>query len=181
MSELYHEIINQIYPIPVEIYHNMLELDAELEKTELWEGVIIKKMTKSSEHNFYVNLLFQQLNDVKPKGTFVQSEKTIQLQRSELEPDISVVEGSIWDFLKQHPRKAVLVVEISKTPLAQDRKKGKLYAEAEVEEYWIVDIKAKAIEVYTNPSNTNYQNRTVYDFTTPIPAFGGNISLVKER
>lgn len=44
--ELLQDAAEQLYLIPVDLYHQMLELDPGLEKTELFEGVILRKMTK---------------------------------------------------------------------------------------------------------------------------------------
>ncbi|MEM7181790.1 MAG: Uma2 family endonuclease [Spirochaetota bacterium] len=175
------EILEQIYPISVELYHKMLEWDTtqELEQTELVEGVIVKKMTKSSEHNFYVDLLYKLLDPIKPSGTIIRSEKTLQFDRSELEPDISIVEGSLWDFFKKHPKHAVLVVEVAKTSLAQDRSKKSIYAAANVEQYWIVDVTSQRVETYSSPENASYQNTQIFSFTDSIPIFGASVCLKK--
>ncbi|MCB1158467.1 MAG: Uma2 family endonuclease [Leptospiraceae bacterium] len=177
--ELLQDAAEQLYLIPVDLYHQMLELDPGLEKTELFEGVILRKMTKSTEHNFYTNLLYELLRELKPSGTFIQTEKTIQLERSELEPDISIVEGSMWDFIKRHPRKALLIVEVSKTSLAYDRQKLPLYAEAGVEEYWIVDVNTKVLEIYKQPREKMYMIQKSFTFQDEIPVFGKTIKLSK--
>jgi Uma2 family endonuclease len=52
----------------------------------------------------------------------------------------------------EHPRGAVLVVEVADVSLSKDRLvKGRIYAQANVPEYWIVDIRAQQLEVYTEP------------------------------
>ena len=43
-----------------------------------------------------------------------------------------------------------------------DRKvKLPLYAEAGIQEYWIVNVKKKTIEVYTNPKGKKYTDKTI--------------------
>ena len=37
-----------------------------------------------------------------------------------------------------------------------------LYAEAGIQEYWIINLQDKEIEVYQSPQGKEYQNRQVY-------------------
>ncbi len=46
-----------------------------------------------------------------------------------------------------------------------------------MEEYWIVDVTNKKVEVYTNPQNGNYLDKKSFDFQSEIPVFGKQISL----
>lgn len=68
------------------------------------------------------------------------------------EPDIAVVPGKRSDYRKQHPKTAALVVEVSDTTLASDRtRKGSLYARANLQDYWIVNLVDRQLEVYRRP------------------------------
>jgi Uma2 family endonuclease len=72
---------------------------------------------------------------------------------SEPEPDLSVVPGSFRDYPRDHPARAVLIVEIAESSLALDRnEKGSLYARARVADYWIVDLVDRALEVHREPA-----------------------------
>ena len=52
-----------------------------------------------------------------------------------------------------HPKDSILVVEVSDSTLSYDRRvKAPLYASMGVPEYWIVDIKGRAVEVYRDPA-----------------------------
>ena len=67
---------------------------------------------------------------------------------SEPEPDVSVVAGRREDYT-EHPKTAILLVEVSESSLAFDRhQKGELYAEAGIPEYWIVNLIDRVLEVY---------------------------------
>ncbi|MBP7280147.1 MAG: Uma2 family endonuclease [Leptospiraceae bacterium] len=69
------------------------------------------------------------------------------------------------------------MVEISISSLNYDREKAKAYSKGNVEEYWIVDVTNKKVEVYTNPQNGNYLDKKSFDFQSEIPVFGKQISL----
>jgi Uma2 family endonuclease len=71
---------------------------------------------------------------------------------SDLEPDVSVVAGSVRDFSKAHPTTARLVVEIAKTSLEYDTQiKPALYAKANVPEYWVLDLGNSQLLVHRDP------------------------------
>jgi Uma2 family endonuclease len=71
---------------------------------------------------------------------------------SEPEPDLAVVPGSPTDYIHEHPRTALLVVEVSGTTLPLDRdRKRTIYARAGIPEYWIVNLSEQCLEVYRDP------------------------------
>jgi len=81
---------------------------------------------------------------------------------SEPEPDVAVVPDGI--YADAHPDRASLVIEVADSSLEYDREtKGPLYAASGVDEYWIVDVAARAIEVYSHPVNGRYRNLHTVD------------------
>lgn len=155
------EIRNALWEMSVEQYHGMSASGLVAEKTELIRGLVIKKMTKSPEHSFSVDIIARFLRSVfeTRMGYFVSVEQPLTLSDSEPEPDISVVAGRLEDFKHAHPRTARLVVEVAVTTQAMDREKAALYAEAGVDEYWLVDHAARKVEVYTQPGPAGYQSK----------------------
>jgi Uma2 family endonuclease len=74
---------------------------------------------------------------------------------SEPEPDVAIV--PLADYSASHPDRALLVIEVADSSIDFDRAtKGPLYAASNVGEYWIVDLGAKTIEVYTEPSEGRF-------------------------
>lgn len=72
------------------------------------------------------------------------------MEDSDPEPDIAVVPGPL-DSYRDHPTTAVLVIEISDTSLRLDRSKAAIYAVAGVDEYWILNLNDRQLEVYRSP------------------------------
>jgi Uma2 family endonuclease len=66
---------------------------------------------------------------------------------SDPEPDIAVIPGPL-DAYSDHPERAALVIEVSESSILLDRRKARIYAEAGVEEYWIVNLPQSQVEVY---------------------------------
>ncbi|HEV7405372.1 MAG TPA: Uma2 family endonuclease [Chthoniobacteraceae bacterium] len=146
------ELRAQLFPVPVEAYH----LLTDNLRTELLRGVIFKKLSKSPKHCIYGVRIYKILAAQISPGFEVLPERPLTLSDSEPEPDVVVVRGTEADFADQHPQTAELVVEVAVTSLRLDRAKAAIYAEASVQEYWIVRPATKQVEVYRQPSPSGY-------------------------
>ena len=149
----------------------------EFENTELLQGVIFEKMTKSPEHNYYAHRLHQLLKDLAPPDTEVLKEHSLSLGSSEPEPDLSVVPGTIEDYFHQNPERALLVVEVARASLQMDRSKMVIYAAAGIPEYWILNVNQSELEVYTDPLNGSYRNTRTFSREDSVTVFGQSLSL----
>jgi Uma2 family endonuclease len=70
------------------------------------------------------------------------------------EPDAAAIAGGLRDY-PDHPTSALLVVEVADTSLPLDRRrKGPIYAQAGIPEYWIVNLVDGIVEVYREPIET---------------------------
>ncbi len=163
--------------VTLENYHKMLDEGIVSKKTELIEGVIIEKMTKSQKHSYFSDKILELITKILPKKFFIRKENPISIFNSEPEPDIMVLEGKLSDFKKTNPKTAVLVIEIAKTSLSSDRQKIPIYASANVLNYWILDIDKMQIEVYTTPFENSYKQKTLYSKTESISIFEQKINL----
>ncbi len=82
----------------------------------------------------------------------------------EPEPDIVLADLTKYDG-QRHPRppEILLIVEVSDSTLKYDRDtKLSLYAEAEIPEVWIVNLKNDIIEVHQKPSSGIYQLAQIF-------------------
>lgn len=173
-------IRSRVQPLSLETYQMLCKLEPKrYAKTELFRGVVIKKMIKSSEHNYFKVIFTEEIRKVLPISYFIQNENSIQTQHSELEPDISVILGSPKDYRHQKPKTARLVVEISVSSIAYDQEKALDYAQANVEEYWIVDVEKELVEVYTSPTQNGYTKKGIFHKEENLPLFNSHISLQK--
>ncbi len=74
-------------------------------------------------------------------------------EESEPEPDLVVVPGRPGDYRSEHPARPVLAIEVADSSLYFDRRhKASLYARAGLEDYWIVNLVDRALEVHRDPS-----------------------------
>src|SRR3954471_23038872 len=156
------EVRAQVSPISVEQYHHFPEFNQNGRRTELVRGVVLEKMPKTPLHASIAKFLYDRLLLSLPAEFSVRQDQPITLSDSEPEPDVAIVVGPESDYWEQHPRTAMLVIEVAVTSSDLDRKKASLYAEAGVQEYWIVLPRERKIEVYRQPQGELFvEQRTV--------------------
>jgi Uma2 family endonuclease len=125
----------------------------QCEPLELIGGRLIVAEPKGTYHVTSAGMVSRALRTALPPGWLVRSQDPIALdEESEPEPDVAVVPGDYTDYLAEHPQRPVLVVEVADSSLAFDRlRKGCLYARGGVQDYWIVHLVDRVIEVYRDP------------------------------
>lgn len=157
------EIRDRISPVEVAQYHQFPEFNANGRRTELIRGIVIEKMSKSPLHSGLAKFLYDTLNAMVPPGFSVRQDQPLTLRDSEPEPDIAIVAGAAQDFRTRHPATAALVIEIAISSVGLDREKAAIYAEAGVEEYWIVLPVERRVEVHRRPESGAYLDRVVVE------------------
>ncbi|MSU51188.1 MAG: Uma2 family endonuclease [Opitutus sp.] len=151
----------RVAPISVEAYHVFLNLGEAAQRTELLRGTIVGKMTKSPSHASVVRQLYEIISVEMKPGMIAQKEDPLTLADSEPEPDIAVVMGNPRDFRTEHPSRALLVIEVAERTEETDREKAAIYAEAGVNEYWLVLAERGVIEIFTQPVEGKYGDTRV--------------------
>lgn len=133
----------------------------ESERVELLHGVIIAMIPPNDPpHASPVQLLGEALVlGLARRATVRVQLPLIATDDSEPEPDIAVVPRG--DYNLAHPDRAHLVVEVADSSLRKDRLvKGPLYAASGFEEYWVVNVTAKVVEVHRHPSGDGWASVT---------------------
>lgn len=133
-------------------------------RAELIEGEIIEMSPMKTPHAVTIGLVESVLREVFGKSFVVRGQLPIDFNEiNEPEPDVAVVKGNIRDYLESHPKTGELIVEISASTLNYDRNvKGKLYAQNGIQDYWIIDLKKRRIEVYRSPKFDKFQESTFF-------------------
>ena len=126
------------------------------DRVELFRGEIVAMSPHDPLHSGAV----ENLNSVLFRAFGETKSVRIQLpfaapDNSEPEPDAVLLdrEKSLqYKLRREHPSEAELIVEVARTSLNYDRlEKLGLYAEAGVEEYWIVNLADMLVERYRGP------------------------------
>ncbi|MBE7436975.1 MAG: Uma2 family endonuclease [Spirochaetales bacterium] len=149
-------------PLSLAEYHALGELGFLSERTELIEGMVLEKMPKSPLHTTTVLRLLKAFSERMPTGLHLRSEQPLTLERSEPEPDLAVVAGSVDDYASAHPRTAELVIEVSVSTLAEDRAMAEIYASAGIPEFWLFNLGERSVERYSNLQEGLYGTMEVY-------------------
>jgi Uma2 family endonuclease len=165
MSDLTPPVPHAPTRITVEDYFRLVETGvlAEDERVELLEGVIVSMAPSGPRHASAVAALGQILSQRVGERAAVRVQLTFLIPPfSAPEPDVAIVPGSHLDYWEAHPARALLVVEVADSSLAQDRlTKSRIYAAAGVPEYWIVNLRDGMIEVLRNPDPASASYRHV--------------------
>lgn len=140
------------------IDHGLLDED---EPIELLDGLLLVKEPQSSPHRTGVLLVAKALERAFGDGWFVQVQSPIALDpRSEPEPDVAVIRGSLRDYIDEHPASPALVVEVALSGLRLARgRKAAAYARGNIADYWIVNLADRALEVLREPARPGAARR----------------------
>ena len=124
-------------------------------RVELLGGKIIDMAAQYDLHAAGVLLAEKAVSKAFGEGYVVRPQLPLHLDRvSGPEPDIAVVPGEIRDYVGTgHPKSgALLVIEVSDSTLQYDRrKKRSLATPAGYQDYWIVNLVDKCVEIYRKP------------------------------
>ncbi|AVH63694.1 Uma2 family endonuclease [Nostoc sp. LEGE 12447] len=144
----------------IDEYHRLIELEflKESDRIELIRGELIQMVAKGTPHTVCGSILCRQLDRLLGDRAVIRGQDPITLpNQSEPEPDVAVARGKDEDYLAHHPypEDIFLVIEISDSTLDYDQTtKLKIYAEAAISDYWIVNLNVRQLERYSQP----YQN-----------------------
>lgn len=169
----------------VQDYHRMSELGIlnPDERTELIAGQITLMAAKGTFLVTALGLLARVLDKLlAEQSAFVKTQDPIQLDDfSEPEPDLTIVKGTILDYADHHPRpnQVYLVVEVADSTLKYDCEvKDKVYAQAGIDDYWVLDVKNRQLHIFRNPISTGYTSHLILKEPNQIsPLFFGNLIL----
>ncbi len=136
------------------IEHGIIPVDR---RVELWDGRLYETMAKTLPHSGGTANLYAALFRALPPGWCVWPENPILLDTARAPlPDLTVLRGTANDYVarRRHPaaEDVGLVAEVAQTSYRKDvgpRLEG--YARALVPVYWVVNLPAYRIEVYSHP------------------------------
>jgi Uma2 family endonuclease len=164
-----------LVPLTVEQYHTMLErgILQDGDPIELVEGLLVRKdrgvtgrppMTHGPRHALIVKRLMSLARSVESLGCHLLVQLPVTLSSvDEPEPDLAIVEGSLEAFTDRHPgpQDVLVVMEVADSSLRYDRgTKQRVYARAGVPAYVIVNLPDERIELYREPAEGRYAQRT---------------------
>lgn len=147
----------------VDDYHRMAKAGIlhRGDRVELIDGEIVAMTPIGPRHNAAVDRALRMLVAVAGDQAIVRVQGSIRLSRfHEPQPDIVLLRPRNDFYASQLPGAAdtLLVIEIAESSLEYDRQvKGRIYAEAGIPEYWLVDLERRILLRFATPKDGVYQ------------------------
>lgn len=152
----------------------------EDDRIELWDGQLITMSPIGPLHANAVRRLTERLYASKPPNTMVCVQDPISLATHYMpKPGLALInrEREAADRTHPNPHDIHLIIEVSDTTLESDLgPKARVYASAQIREYWVVDVLAQRVTVHLSPQDGRYTSvSTLQDGATPlnVDAFPG--------
>ena len=172
------------YRFDVHQYRAMTEAGilTKEDRVELIDGEIVAMSGIGPEHVASVNIGAELLFAGVRRRAIVSVQNPIELSdRHRPEPDIALLRrrGDFYRSEMAGPDDVFLIIEVADSSLEYDLQvKLALYARFGVPETWIANIRARTIEVYSNPVDGEYtERRTFRHGQTVTPAAFPDIAL----
>jgi Uma2 family endonuclease len=130
------------------------------ERIELLEGVLVEMTPSGATDADVIGRLTMILVPALVGRALVRVQSPLAISNeSEPEPDLAIV--AVADYQREHPRHALLVVEVAEASLRKDLGvKATLYARARVGEYWVVDLSTRTVRRHAVPTDDGYTQVT---------------------
>lgn len=134
------------------------------DRVELLEGQILEMSPQTPPQAGTVSRINRLLQRELGERADIRVQLPLTLVASEPEPDLAVVRFDLGEYGDRHPSAAdvLWLIEVAYTTQAFDREvKGPLYARAGVADYWVVDVAARQVCIYRQPTPQGYQSERV--------------------
>jgi len=148
-----------VHPLTADDVDAMVEADilGEDDRVELLDGVLVEMSPQGPAHAAAIRRLTVLLAPLVAAAGLELSPQCplgVRSPISQPEPDLAVIPSVPRG---EHASRALLVVEISKSSRQLDLgRKAELYAEADIPEYWVLDVERRELVVHREPRGGRY-------------------------
>ncbi len=155
-------------------YHSMIAAGILDDRhVELIRGEIVEMSPEGEPHAYFSDDSGEYLARLVGDRAKIRHGKPITLpDDSEPEPDIAVVQRLGREYLSHHPypENIFWLIEYSNSSLSKDMEiKRKLYADAKIPEYWVVNLQTRQLIIFRDPQHGDYGSRITLTEGTIIP------------
>lgn len=152
----------------VDEYYRMAEVGILQpdERVELIAGKIYQKMSPQGRpHYTTITRTERILRQSLGAKALLRIQAPVHLNDySEPEPDIAVVYPDPMDYIEHHPypQDILLLIEVADTTLKRDcQLKAKEYANAEIKDYWVLDVNNRQLYLFREPTGEGYFSQII--------------------
>lgn len=158
----------------VDEYHRMIAAGIlDERRVELLKGEIVEMSPEGEPHAYFSSEAGEYLTRLLGDQAMIRQAKPITLpNNSEPEPDIAIVQRLGREYLEHHPYPDNIfwLIEYSDSSLDKDlQTKSKIYAEVEILEYWLVNLKKRQLVVFRDAQDGEYASKSTLTGGTIYP------------
>jgi Uma2 family endonuclease len=158
----------------VDDYHQMIAAGILCDRpVELLQGNIVEMAPENPIHYYAAEEDSDYLKSLLKGKAKVRFNGPITLQDSEPEPDIAIVKrlGSIYASRHPYAEDIYWLIEVANSSLQTDLNlKAEIYAAANIQEYWVLDLANRQLIVLREPKEGRYTQQAQFSdgFITPL-------------
>ena len=158
----------------IEQYHELVITGIlDDRRVELLDGNIIEMAPEGMPHAVYCGRCVKYLRTLLGDRAEVRETHPITLpNNSEPEPDVAIVRSPDTQYLNHHPypEDVFWLIEYASSTLAKDlNTKQRIYAQAGILEYWVVNLQVSELVVFRVAVNDGYQSENKFTSGTISP------------
>ncbi|QLE57076.1 Uma2 family endonuclease [Nostoc sp. TCL26-01] len=158
----------------IDEYHRMIAAGIlDHRRVELLKGEIIEMSPEGEPHAYFSSEAGEYLIKLIGDLAMIRLDKPITLpNNSEPEPDIAIVQRLGRAYLAHHPypENIFWLIEYANSSLEKDLEiKSKIYAEVNIPEYWVVNLKTKQLIIFREPQDGEYRVKSTFIDGTIYP------------
>ncbi len=158
----------------IDEYHRMVAAGILCDrKVELLKGEIIEMPPEREPHAYCSDEAGEYLTKLLAERAKIRHAKPITLpNNSEPEPDIAIVQRLGREYREHHPypENIFWLIEYANSSLEKDLEiKNKIYAEAGIAEYWVVNLQKSHLVVFREPLDGDYASKSTLTTGTIQP------------
>ncbi|MBD2180939.1 Uma2 family endonuclease [Aerosakkonema funiforme] len=163
-------------------YHRMIAAGIlDDRRVELLKGEIVEMPPEGEPHAYFSSEAGEYLIRLLGDRATIRIAKPITLpNNSEPEPDIAIVQRLGREYLEHHPypENIFWLIEYSDSSLDKDLEiKSKVYAEIDIFEYWVVNLKKRQLIVFREPEDGEYASKSTLASGTIYPLAFSDVAI----
>jgi len=150
----------------IEHYHQAIEAGLfDDMRVELLDGELIEMPPEGPPHAGFTDSSSRYIQRLVEERAIVRVGHPITLlNNSEPEPDLAIVQPFEELYRTErhpYPENVFWLIEYSESSLEKDLKvKTRIYAEANIAEYWVINLRRRELIVFRDPVDGEYQSRS---------------------
>ncbi|MBV9390072.1 MAG: Uma2 family endonuclease [Chroococcidiopsidaceae cyanobacterium CP_BM_ER_R8_30] len=176
------------YQWTIDRYHQAVKAGVfDDQAIELLKGELVLMSPEGTPHAYYSDRAARYLRRLLETDdlAYVREAKPITLPNaSEPEPDIAIVQPLDQVYLEHHPypENVFWIIEYAQSSLMKDLEiKSKIYAEVNIVEYWVIDLRDKQLIVFRDPVNGEYRSKVTLTYGALAPLSFPNVQVDVRR